>query len=86
VRQSLLFTNVRVEERSAIDSSVILPDVYIGAGCVVQRAIVDTGGVIPDGTRIGVDREDDARRFYVTEQGVVLATRDMLNRLRKPAT
>jgi len=86
VRQSLLFTNVRVEERSAIDSSVILPDVSIGAGCVVQRAIVDTGGVVPDGAMIGVNREDDARRFYVTEQGIVLATRDMLKRLRKPAT
>jgi glucose-1-phosphate adenylyltransferase len=36
---------------------------------------------VPDGTRIGVDRADDARRFYITEKGVVLATREMLAKL-----
>ncbi len=30
---------------------------------------------------IGVDREADARRFHVTENGVVLVTPDMLRRL-----
>jgi len=78
VRQSLLFSNVRIEERSHIESSVILPDVEIGQGCVIQRAIVDEGCEIPDGTSIGVDRAADAQRFHVTEGGVVLVTRDML--------
>jgi glucose-1-phosphate adenylyltransferase len=83
VNSSLLFTNVHVDERSYIESSVILPDVRIGAGSTVKRAIIDTGGVIPPNTEIGVNREDDARRFYVTDKGVVLVTRDMLRELRK---
>jgi glucose-1-phosphate adenylyltransferase len=83
VNSSLLFTNVHVDERSYIESSVILPDVRIGADCTVKRAIVDTGGVIPPNTQIGVNREEDARRFYVSDKGVVLVTRDMLNELRK---
>jgi len=83
VNSSLLFTNVHVNERTYIESSVILPDVRIGAGCTVKRAIIDTGGVIPPNTHIGVNREEDARRFYVTDKGVVLVTRDMLNELRK---
>jgi glucose-1-phosphate adenylyltransferase len=82
VSQSLLFSNVRVEERSFIERSVIFPDVVVGAGSVIKRAIVDTGGVVPPGTMIGVNPEDDARRFYLSEQGVVLVTRDMLARLR----
>jgi glucose-1-phosphate adenylyltransferase len=82
VRESLLFSNVRVEERTSIYRSVILPNAEIGRGCVIRGAIVDEGGDIPDGTTIGVDRDADARRFHVTEKGVVLVTPDMLRALR----
>lgn len=78
VRQSLLFSDVRIEERSNISDAVILPHVMIGAGCVVRRAIVDEGCEIPDGMQIGVDLGVDAKRFHVTEGGVVLVTADML--------
>jgi glucose-1-phosphate adenylyltransferase len=82
VRESLMFSNVRVEERSSIHRSVVLPNVEIGRGCVIMGAIIDEGCDIPDNTNIGVDREADARRFHVTENGVVLVTQDMLRRLR----
>ncbi|PZN31890.1 MAG: glucose-1-phosphate adenylyltransferase [Proteobacteria bacterium] len=82
VNQSLLFSNVRIEERSYIERALLFPDVRIGAGCVVKRAIIDTGGVVPDGVQIGVNPEEDARRFYISEGGVALVTREMLARLR----
>src|SRR5215468_8869514 len=85
VRESLLFSNVRVEERTNIYRSVILPNAEIGRNCVIRGAIVDDGGEIPDGTTIGVDREADAHRFHVTEKGVVLVTPDMLRALRGAA-
>jgi len=85
VVESLLFTNVRVAERSLVERSLLFPDVRIGPDCVVRNAIIDTGGVIPPGTRIGVNAEDDARRFYVTEKGVLLVTRDMLAKLSSSA-
>jgi glucose-1-phosphate adenylyltransferase len=83
VRDSLLFTNVRVHERSHIERSVVFPDVRIGSGCTVKGAIIDTACTLPAAITIGVDREEDARRFYITEKGVVLVTRDMLDRLEK---
>ncbi len=83
VNQSLLFSNVRVDERSYLERAVVFPDVRVGAGSVIKRAIIDTGGVVPPGTQIGVDPEDDARRFYISDAGVVLVTRDMLANLRK---
>ena len=43
--------------------------------------MVDEGCEIPEGMRIGVERAEDERRFYVTENGVVLVTREMLKRL-----
>ncbi|MBX5461875.1 MAG: glucose-1-phosphate adenylyltransferase [Steroidobacteraceae bacterium] len=85
VRESLLFSNVRVEERTLIERSVILPRVTIGAGCTVRHAILDEGCVVPDDMHIGVDAAEDARRFHVTEKGVVLVTADMLRRLQTPA-
>jgi len=81
VRESLLFSNVRVDEGSNIQSSVILPNVEIGRGCVIQGAIVDEGCEIPDGVSIGVDHSADANRFYLTDKGVVLVTADMLRSL-----
>src|ERR1700756_5265011 len=82
VRESLLFSNVRVEERTNIYRSVILPNAEIGRNCVIRGAIVDDGGEIPDATTIGVDHLEDAQRFHVTEKGVVLVTPDMLRGLQ----
>ncbi len=81
VRGSLLFSDVRVDESSLVEDAVILPHVDIGKHCHIRRAIIDEGCQIPDGTLIGIDREEDARRFNVTDQGVVLVTADMLRRL-----
>ena len=78
VRESLLFFNVRVDEGSDVRRSVVLPHVEIGRGCRIRSAIIDEGCFIPHGTVIGYDLEADSRSFHVTEQGVVLVTRDML--------
>jgi glucose-1-phosphate adenylyltransferase len=81
VDQSLLFSGVRVEERSHIFRSVVLPRVKIGAGCTIRNAILDEGCDIPDGMRIGANRAEDGARFHVTDNGVVLVTPDMLAKL-----
>jgi glucose-1-phosphate adenylyltransferase len=80
INQSLLFSNVRVDERSSVYRSVILPNVKIGTGCTIRQAILDEGCEVPDGMQIGVDRGADAARFHVTEGGVVLVTPEMLQR------
>ena len=82
VRESLLSVNVHVEECSDVYRSVILPNVEIGRNCIVHRTIVDEGSVIPHGMEIGRDSEADRQRFHVTDRGVVLVTRDMLDSLR----
>ena len=78
VRESLLFSSVMVDERTEIRRSVVLPHVEIGRSCYIANAIIDEGCVIPDGMVIGHDREADSERFHVTENGVVLVTRNML--------
>jgi glucose-1-phosphate adenylyltransferase len=81
VRHSLLFSNVTVDDYTKIDSSVILPDVDIGKNCRIYHAIIDKGCEIPDGTVIGQDNEQDQKRFYVSPNGVVLVTPDMLGQV-----
>jgi len=85
VSNSLLCSNVRVHDRSIVDRSVILPRVRIGENCVIQRAIIDEGTLVPDGTQIGVDPVADSERFHVTEGGIVLVTSAMLKAASRPA-
>ena len=79
VRGSMLFSRSRVNDHSLVTDSVILPDVVIGKNCRVNRAILDRGSVLPDGSIIGEDPDADrARGFRVTESGLTLVTPDML--------
>jgi glucose-1-phosphate adenylyltransferase len=78
VRQSLLFSSVTVNEGSEIIQAVVLPQVKIGKNCRITRAIIDKRCEIPDGTIIGEDHAEDAKRFKVTEEGVVLVCPHML--------
>ena len=78
VKQSLLFSSVTVDEGSEVIQAVVLPQAQIGKNCRITRAIIDKRCIIPDGTVIGEDHAEDAKRFRVTAEGVVLVTPDML--------
>ena len=75
---SLLFSNVRVHSFSTVTETVVLPEVVISRHCRISRAIIDRGCVLPEGTVIGEDPEEDARRFRVTPKGITLVTPEML--------
>ena len=79
VRNSILFSAVRVHSYSEISESVVLPNVKIGRNCRIHKAIIDRSCEIPEGSVIGMDNEQDRRNGYrVTNNGVVLVTRGML--------
>jgi glucose-1-phosphate adenylyltransferase len=81
VTKSLLSSDVRIEDSSIIDSSVLLPGVTIGRRCKLVRCILDENCVVPDGLQIGCDAAADHKNFFVTKRGVVLVTADMLKAL-----
>ena len=81
VKNSLLFSNVRVNSYSQVEDSVVLPDVNIGRNCRITRAVIDRGCEIPEGTVIGEDPAADAERFHVSEEGIVLVTPEMLGQV-----
>ncbi|NOT15018.1 MAG: glucose-1-phosphate adenylyltransferase [Methylotenera sp.] len=78
IKSSVLFSDVRVHSYSDIQGSVILPKSTINRNVVLKNVVVDRGCIIPEGTQIGVNLTEDAKRFYVSEKGIVLVTPDML--------
>lgn len=79
VRECILFYNVQVREASRLFKTVVLPRARIGSNCRITQAIIDEDCVIPDGTVIGENAEEDARRFSRTDNGVVLICPHMLH-------
>ncbi len=78
VKRSLLSNGVRVHSFCDVSDAVLLPGVVVGRHARLRKAVVDRGCQIPEGLIVGEDPEEDARRFYRTEQGVVLITSAML--------
>lgn len=78
VRRSMLFSNVFVHSYAEVTDSVILPNVEIGRNAILRKVVVDKGCKIPEGLVVGVDRQKDEERFYVSEKGVTLITPEML--------
>jgi glucose-1-phosphate adenylyltransferase len=78
VRRSMLFSGVHVHSHSLIEDSIVLPNVQVARNCVFKKCIIDKDCNVPEGTRIGVDLAADRKRYRVTESGITLVTKDML--------
>nr|MBA2817470.1 Glucose-1-phosphate adenylyltransferase [Candidatus Pantoea persica] len=82
---SVLFPHVRANSYCIaycnIDSAVLLPDVVVGRSRRLRRCVTDRACVLPEGMVIGENPGEDSRRFYRSEEGIVLVTRTMLARL-----
>jgi len=78
VSRSLLFSNVNVHSYSNVQDSVLLPNVTVSRRAILKRVVVDKNCVIPEGMVVGVNPEEDKKRFFVTEKGITLITPEML--------
>jgi glucose-1-phosphate adenylyltransferase len=78
VRRSVLFSNVRVLDGALVEDCVVLPDVVVGPGARVRRAIVDRNCRLDASMQAGARPEEDSKRFRVTEKGLTLITPEML--------
>jgi glucose-1-phosphate adenylyltransferase len=79
VIRSVLSRGVCVESHAQVEDSIIFPDVEIGAGAHVRKAIIDRGVKIESDDRIGFDIENDRKRFYVSEGGIVVIAQPSRN-------
>jgi glucose-1-phosphate adenylyltransferase len=76
VKASVLSPDVRVNSYSEVDQSILFSHVAIGRHCRVRRCIIDRNVHLPEGTTIGYDTEADRSRYFVTDSGITVVTRD----------
>jgi glucose-1-phosphate adenylyltransferase len=73
VRRSVLSPGVRVNSWSVVDRSVLLHNTAVGRHAEVRDAIIDKNVVVPEGAKVGVDKEHDlARGFAVSPGGITV--------------
>lgn len=77
VERSILSPDVRVNSYSLVEDSILFNGVNVGRHAQIRRTIIDKGVNIPPGTRIGYDPKEDAKRFVVSEAGVVVVSKGM---------
>jgi glucose-1-phosphate adenylyltransferase len=72
VVRSVISRGVRVHSFATVEDCIIFSDVDIGNKAQLRRVIVDRGVKIAPGDKIGFDLEADAKRFHVSESGIVV--------------
>ncbi|MFN4057234.1 MAG: glucose-1-phosphate adenylyltransferase [Roseinatronobacter sp.] len=80
VRNSLLFTQVHTNSYAVLDHAVVLPHVVVNRSARLRKCVIDRGVVIPQGLVVGEDPLEDAKYFRVTEKGVTLITKSMVQK------
>jgi glucose-1-phosphate adenylyltransferase len=72
VRRSILSNRVYTGEDAVIEECILMNGARIGPGARLKRVIVDKWVEVPAGAEIGFDRSADARRFTVSDSGIVI--------------
>ena len=76
VSGSVLCPNVRVHSFCEVDQSILMPGVRVGRHARIRRAIIDRDVFIPRGAQIGFNHEEDRRRHTVSDNGVIVVTKN----------
>ena len=74
-QRCVLGSQIRINSFSEVYDSILFDGVNIGRKCHIRKAIIEKHVSIPDDTTIGYDLEADAKRFQVTENGVIVVDR-----------
>lgn len=75
VQRSILSPNVRIHSYCEVYDSILMEGVNVGRYAKIKKAIIDKDVNIPQGAVIGYDLEEDKKRFYVTESGIVVVAK-----------
>jgi len=75
IQKSVLSCNVRVNSYTEIYDSILMEGVNVGRYAKIKRAIIDKDVDIPQGMVIGYNLEEDKKRFYVSDSGVVVVAK-----------
>ncbi len=72
VDRSVLSPQVRINSYAHVQESILLNGVSVGRHCRIRRAIIEKDVKVPEHTVIGYNLQEDAKRFRVTPNGIVV--------------
>lgn len=72
VRRSVLSPGCFLHSWSDVEDSILFDKVDVGRYARIRRAVIDKGVRIPQRFEIGYNPEEDRKRFFVSEGGVVV--------------
>jgi glucose-1-phosphate adenylyltransferase len=72
VKRSILSPRVTVHSFAEVEDSILLEGVDVGRNAKIKRTIIDKEVQIPPGMEIGYHLDEDAKRFTVTDSGIVV--------------
>jgi len=75
IQRSVLSPNVRVNSYAQVYDSILMEGVNVGRHAKIKRAIIDKDVSIPQGMVIGYDPIEDKKRFFVSEEGIVVVAK-----------
>jgi glucose-1-phosphate adenylyltransferase len=75
VQRSILSPNVRINSFSEVYDSILMEGVNVGRYAKIKRAIIDKDISIPQGMVIGFNLEEDKKKFFVSESGIVVVAK-----------
>ena len=75
IRNSILGRSVWVNEGAVIEDSIVMDNTTVGKGARLRRVIVDRFNIIPADSDIGLDPDNDRRRYHVDPSGLVVVPR-----------
>ena len=76
LKNCVVSPDVRVNSYTEIENSILFSHVNVGRSCRIRKAIIDRNVHIPEGTSVGYDTEADRERYFVTDSGITIVTRD----------
>ena len=79
----LLFNDCRIHNDCELEGALVHASCEIGEGSRLKNVLLDNGCIVPPGSVIGHDHARDAKRFHVSENGVVVVNREMLGQERR---
>jgi glucose-1-phosphate adenylyltransferase len=75
VQRSILSPDVRINSYSQVYESILMEGVNVGRSAKIKRAIIDKDVDVPQGTVIGYDLEEDKKKFFVSDSGIVVVAK-----------
>jgi len=75
IKNSIIGRAVKVEQGSVIEDSIVMDFTHIHKGSHLKKVITDRFNIIPKDSRIGHNKKEDSKNYYLDSSGITVVKR-----------